>query len=85
MRRVVDVLVVDDSAQDAALTLDTLRSVAPDVTVLRLIDGKQALHFICATDGYARTKAAAQPGAPPASIVDLMELVGMDFEHREPR
>lgn len=73
MRRVVEVLVVDDSDEDAALTLDTLRSVAPEVTVLRLIDGKQALHFICATDGFA----SRPDGLPKLVLLDL-HMPGMD-------
>lgn len=73
MRRVVEVLVVDDSEEDAALTLDTLRSVAPGVTVLRLIDGEQALHFICATDGYA----GRPDGLPKLVLLDL-HMPGMD-------
>ena len=53
MRAIVEVLVVDDSDDDAALTLTSLRSAAPGITVLRLTDGKQALHFLYATDGFA--------------------------------
>ena len=73
MRRIVEILVVDDSEEDALLTLDALRSVAPDVAVLRLIDGEQALHFICATDGYA----GRPPGLPKLVLLDL-HMPGMD-------
>ena len=73
MRRIVEVLVVDDSEEDAALTLDALRSAAPDATVLRLTDGQQALHFICATDGYAYRAA----GLPKLVLLDL-HMPGMD-------
>ena len=73
MRRIVEILVVDDSEEDALLTLDALRSVAPDVAVLRLIDGEQALHFICATDGYA----GRPPGLPKLVLLDL-HMAGMD-------
>lgn len=73
MRRIVEVLVVDDSEEDAALTLDALRSAAPDATVLRLTDGQQALHFICATDGYAGRAA----GLPKLVLLDL-HMPGMD-------
>jgi Response regulator containing CheY-like receiver, AAA-type ATPase, and DNA-binding domains len=67
MRTIVEILVVDDSDEDAALTLDCLRRAAPDMTVLRLTDGGQALHFIRATDGYA----SRPPGLPKLVILDL--------------
>ena len=73
MRRIVEVLVVDDSKEDAALTLDALRSAAPDATMLRLTDGEQALRFICATDGYASRPA----GLPKLVLLDL-HMPGMD-------
>jgi len=69
----VEVLVVDDTDHDAALTLDSLRSAAPDVTVLRLTSGEQALHFLCATDGFrGRTG-----GLPKLVLLDL-HMPGMD-------
>jgi two-component system, response regulator len=73
MRRIVEILVVDDSEEDALLTLDALRSAAPDAATLRLIDGEQALHFICATDGYA----GRPPGLPKLVLLD-MHMPGMD-------
>jgi two-component system response regulator len=73
MRTSVELLVVDDSEEDAALTLDSVRIVAPDTAVLRLTDGEQALHFICATDGYA----ARAPGLPKLVLLDL-HMPGMD-------
>jgi two-component system response regulator len=73
MRRIVEILVVDDSEEDALLTLDALRNAAPDVAVLRLTDGEQALHFICATDGYAGRPA----GLPKLVLLDL-HMPGMD-------
>jgi two-component system response regulator len=73
MRRVVDILVVDDSEEDALLTLDALRNCAPDVAVLRLTDGEQALQFICATHGYA----GRPPGLPKLVLLDL-HMPGMD-------
>jgi two-component system response regulator len=73
MRRIVEILVVDDSEEDALLTLDALRNAAPDVAVLRLTDGAQALHFICATDGYAGRPA----GLPKLVLLDL-HMPGMD-------
>ena len=73
MRTNVEVLVVDDSDNDAALTLDSLRSAAPDVTVLRLTDGEQALHFLRATDGFG----GRSGGLPKLVLVDL-HMPGID-------
>lgn len=73
MRSIVEVLVVDDSDEDAALTLDSLRSAAVGATVLRLTDGAQALHFLCATDGYA-----GRPGGPPKLVLLDLHMPGMD-------
>lgn len=73
MRRIVEILVVEDSEEDALLTLGALRNAAPDVAVLRLVDGEQALHFICATDGYAGRPA----GLPKLVLLDL-HMPGMD-------
>ena len=73
MRRLVEVLVVDDSEQDAALTLDALRRAAPGAKLLRLTDGEQALHYICATDGYA----GRPVGLPKLVLMDL-HMPGMD-------
>jgi two-component system response regulator len=73
MRANVEILVVDDSDNDAALTLDSLRNAAPDVTLLRLTDGEQALHFLCATDGFA-----GRPiGLPKLVLLDL-HMPGID-------
>jgi two-component system, response regulator len=73
MRANVEVLVVDDSDNEAALTLDSLRKAAPDVTVLRLTDGQQAVHFLCATDGFI----GRAGGLPKLVILDL-HMPGMD-------
>ena len=73
MRRIVEILVVDDSEEDALLTLDALRTCAPDAAVLRLTDGEQALHFICATHGYTGRPA----GLPKLVLLDL-HMPGMD-------
>lgn len=73
MRTRVEVLVVDDSDEDAALTLDSLRTAAPGVSLLRLTDGRQALHFLCATDGYA----GRPDGLPKLVLLDL-HMPGMD-------
>jgi two-component system, response regulator len=73
MRTIVEILIVDDSDEDSALTLDALRSAAPGATVLRLKDGQQALHFICRTDGYA-----GRPGGLPRLILLDLHMPGMD-------
>ena len=73
MRTVAEVLVVDDSNDDAALTLDSLRIAAPEAIVLRLTDGEQAFHYICRSDGFARRP----PGLPRLVFLDL-HLPGMD-------
>jgi two-component system response regulator len=73
MRTIVEILIVDDSDEDATLTLDCLRKAAPGATVLRLTDGEQALHFICSTDGYAGRPA----GLPRLVLLDL-HMPGMD-------
>ncbi|HKU16064.1 MAG TPA: response regulator [Steroidobacteraceae bacterium] len=73
MRRIVEVLVVDDSEQDAALTLDALRRAAPGAKLLRLTDGEQALHFICATHGYT-----GRPAGMPKLVVMDLHMPGMD-------
>jgi len=69
----VEVLVVDDSDNDAALTLDSLRSAAPDVSVRRLNSGERALHFLCATDEFA-----GRPGGLPKLVVLDLDMPGMD-------
>lgn len=73
MRTVVEILVVDDSDEDAALTIEVLRYAAPGTNVLRLKDGEQALHFICGTDGFVRRPA----GLPRLVLLDL-HMPGMD-------
>jgi two-component system response regulator len=73
MRTIVEILIVDDSDEDAALTLDALHSAAPGAAVLRLTDGEQALHFICATDGYA-----ARPAGLPRLVLLDLHMPGMD-------
>lgn len=73
MRRVADILVVDDSEEDAALTLHALHSAAPGMHVLRLTDGVQALHFLCATDGYAH-----RPAELPKLVLLDLHMPGMD-------
>jgi len=73
MRANVEVLVVDDSDNDAALTIDSLRDAAPEVAVLRLTDGQQALHFLCATDGFV-----GRPGGLPKLVLLDLHMPGID-------
>ena len=73
MRANVEVLVVDDSDNEAALTLDSLRIAAPGATALRLTDGEQALHFLCATDGFA-----GRPGGLPKLVLLDLHMPGID-------
>ena len=73
MRATVQVLVVDDSDNDAALTLDSLRSAAPGATVLRVTNGEQALHFLCATDRFV-----GRPGGLPKLVLLDLDMPGMD-------
>ena len=73
MRANVEVLVVDDSDNEAALTLDSLRIAAPGATARRLTDGEQALHFLCATDGFA-----GRPGERPKLVLLDLHMPGID-------
>jgi len=73
MRANVEVLVVDDSDNDAALTIDSLRDAAPEVAVLRLTGGEQPLHFLCATDGFV-----GRPGGLPKLVLLDLHMPGID-------
>jgi two-component system response regulator len=73
MRTIAEVLIVDDSNDDATLTLESLRRAVPTVIALRLIDGEQAFHYICRSDGFARRP----PGLPRLVLLDL-HMPGMD-------
>ena len=73
MRANVEILVVDDSDNDAALTLDSLRNAVPDATVLRLSDGEQALDFLDATDGLV-----GRPGGLPKLVLLDLDMPGID-------
>ena len=67
MRQRVDILVADDSDEDAALTLTALRRAAPDAKVLRVKDGRDAEHFLFATGGYQ----GRPPGPPQLILLDV--------------
>jgi two-component system, response regulator len=62
-----DILVADDSDEDATITLLALRRAAPDVTLFRVTDGEQALQFLFSTGGYA----ARPPDLPRLVLFDL--------------
>jgi CheY-like chemotaxis protein len=67
MRHSVDILVADDSDEDAALTLAALRRAAPDATVVRVKDGRDALQFLYSTEGYQ----GRPPGFPQLILLDV--------------
>jgi two-component system, response regulator len=67
MRTLTEILVADDSDQDAELTLVSLRKVLPNATALRVRDGEQVLQFLFATGGYA----GRPPGLPRLLLLDL--------------
>lgn len=69
----VSILVVDDSEEDASLTLEALRGAAPGATLLRLTDGAEALHFIRSTNGYA-----GRDELPPQLVLMELHMPGMD-------
>ena len=52
MRTAVDILLAEDSDEDAELALRALRRAAPQLRVLRVKDGDQALQFLFETGGY---------------------------------
>ena len=60
--RGIDVLLVEDRAIDAQVTLAALRHAAtPDAKVLRLRDGNEALRYLFAVGEFAR-RSRAMPG-----------------------
>lgn len=63
----VDVLVADDSDDDAATTIRALRQIAPDASVVRVKDGVDALHYLFATGGYE----GRAPGSPRLILLDV--------------
>jgi len=67
MRQGVDILVADDSDEDAALTLSALRRAAPDAIVVRVKDGRDALQFLYSTEGYQ----GRRPGFPQLILLDV--------------
>jgi two-component system, response regulator len=67
MRTVVDILLADDSDDDAALALQALRRAAPDLRVLRVKDGDQALQFLFETGGFV----GRPRGMPRLVLLDL--------------
>lgn len=65
----VDVLVVDDRAIDADVTLFALRRVAPAARVLRLKSGAEALHYLFGVGEFARGS-----GSMPRLVLLDMEM-----------
>ena len=72
MRTIADILVVDASDEDAAGTLDSLRTATPGSTLFRLTDGREAFHFIYATAGFA-----GRPTGLPRLVLLEMYLPSM--------
>lgn len=52
MRTAMDILLAEDSDEDAELALRALRRAAPQLRVLRVKVGDQALQFLFETGGY---------------------------------
>jgi two-component system response regulator len=69
----VDILLVEDSAKDAELALEALRSRNLGDKVLHMIGGEQVLDFICA-NSWSMTQRAEN--APKLILLDL-QLAGM--------
>ena len=67
MRTVVDILLAEDSDDDAVLALRALRRAAPELRVLRVKDGDQALQFLFETDGFV----GRAGGMPRLVLLDL--------------
>jgi len=67
MRQGVDILVADDSDEDAALTLFALRRAAPEAKVARVKDGRDALEFLFSIEGYQ----GRSPGMPKLILLDV--------------
>lgn len=67
MRTAVDILLAEDSDEDAVLALQALRRAAPQLRVLRVKDGDQALQFLFETGGYL----GRAGGMPRLVLLDL--------------
>lgn len=67
MRTVVDILLAEDSDDDAVLALRALRRAAPELRVLRVKDGDQALQFLFETGGFV----GRAGGMPRLVLLDL--------------
>ena len=67
MRTAIDILLAEDSDADARLSLDALRRSAPQLRVLRVKDGEQALQFLFGIGGFAGRAA----GMPRLILLDL--------------
>lgn len=82
----VDVLVVDDRAIDADVTLFALRRAAPTAKVLRLKSGEEALQYLFSVGDFARGVA----GMPRLVLLDaempvMSGLCVLDVVRAHPR
>jgi len=66
--KAVDILLVEDDAEDAALTLRALKQRNVGDRVYHVIDGDEALEFIFATNLYGEWEPA---NAPKVILLDL--------------
>src|SRR3989449_7760779 len=66
--KTVDILLVEDSADDAALTLRALKQRSMGDRVFHVVDGEEALEFIFATNLYGEWLPAS---APKLILLDL--------------
>ena len=66
MARLVDILIVDDRAVEADVTILALQYSAPSATVLRLKNGAEALTYLCGLDEFA----GPSPSLPGLVLLD---------------
>ena len=64
----IEILLVEDNADDAELTLRALRKVHVVNKILWVKDGQQALHYLCGTGPYADR---GQDRHPKLILLDL--------------
>ena len=69
--KAVDILLVEDDANDAALTLRALKQRNIGERVFHVIDGDEALEFIFATNLYGEWDPTS---APKLILLDLKQI-----------